>query len=165
MNISYPKAIIHSHWLTVILVAIAYLTSGNPVRDGLIGQIHVLSGMGVALMLLMRIPLRVIFRKQIPVHQMALWQKILAHLMQLVLYVMMLLIPMSGMLALSSNTMEFSIFGLPLPLLMPSYTIDLVGSWHESLGNAFITLAGLHALAALIHHFYYKDNVLRSMKP
>ena len=29
----------------------------------------------------------------------------------------------------------------------------------------FIALAGLHAVAALFHHFYLKDNVLRSMSP
>ena len=52
------------------------------------------------------------------------------------------------------------------PLLAKSHemekTIAVVHSW---LGDAILWLAGLHAVAALYHHFIFKDKVLASMVP
>jgi cytochrome b561 len=36
---------------------------------------------------------------------------------------------------------------------------------HETLFNIIVVLAALHAAAALKHHFFDRDNVLRSMLP
>ena len=36
---------------------------------------------------------------------------------------------------------------------------------HELLANAIVVVAGLHAVAALFHHFFVKDGVLRAMLP
>jgi cytochrome b561 len=36
---------------------------------------------------------------------------------------------------------------------------------HTWLGNAIMWLAGLHAVAAIYHHWVLKDDVLRSMLP
>ena len=41
MNNNYPKPMIIMHWITFVLVVIVYLTSGDPTRTGLQGQIHV----------------------------------------------------------------------------------------------------------------------------
>jgi cytochrome b561 len=41
--------------------------------------------------------------------------------------------------------------------------VKYIGQIHQFLGNFFITVVGLHACAALIHHFIFKDNVLKSM--
>ena len=41
--------------------------------------------------------------------------------------------------------------------------VKYIGQMHQFLGNFFITVVGLHACAALIHHFIFKDNVLKSM--
>lgn len=40
-----------------------------------------------------------------------------------------------------------------------------IGDLHELFANTFIGLAGVHAVAALIHHFVFKDGVLKSMSP
>jgi cytochrome b561 len=42
---------------------------------------------------------------------------------------------------------------------------EAVSELHETLGNAIIWLAGLHAAAALVHHFVLRDRVLGSMLP
>ncbi|WP_238486847.1 cytochrome b [Cupriavidus pauculus] len=34
---------------------------------------------------------------------------------------------------------------------------------HESIGTAFYTVIGLHAMAALFHHYMLGDNTLRRM--
>jgi cytochrome b561 len=40
-----------------------------------------------------------------------------------------------------------------------------IASVHTWLGNAILWVAGVHAAAALYHHFVLKDGVLRSMLP
>lgn len=166
MALRYPKAMIYSHWLTVVLVIIAYLSSGHPTRDGFIGEIHVVSGLLVAVMIILRLPLRLIYHRQIPYHPpMAVWQENAAKIVQTALYGCMVLIPLAGWLALSAKTQQFSALGFSIPLNSNNSVLDLIGELHPLLGNLFIALAGLHAVSALFHHFYLKDNVLRSMSP
>jgi cytochrome b561 len=40
-----------------------------------------------------------------------------------------------------------------------------VGDLHDLAANTLLVLAGLHAIAALIHHFVWRDDVLRRMLP
>lgn len=42
---------------------------------------------------------------------------------------------------------------------------DTVGDLHGTVANVILILAGFHALAALIHHYLWRDNVLRRMLP
>lgn len=42
---------------------------------------------------------------------------------------------------------------------------SLIGDWHGTAANAILILAGIHAAAALVHHFYLKDGVLKRMLP
>jgi cytochrome b561 len=41
----------------------------------------------------------------------------------------------------------------------------LMRGWHGTAANAILILAGLHAAAALFHHYLLRDNVLRRMLP
>jgi cytochrome b561 len=38
-------------------------------------------------------------------------------------------------------------------------------SWHATAANAILVLAGIHAAAALFHHYVWRDGVLRRMLP
>jgi len=40
-----------------------------------------------------------------------------------------------------------------------------IAELHGWLGDAILWIAGLHAAAALYHHFFLRDGVLRSMIP
>ena len=42
---------------------------------------------------------------------------------------------------------------------------SLVGGWHALAADAILILAGLHAAAALFHHYILRDRVLRRMLP
>jgi cytochrome b561 len=65
--------------------------------------------------------------------------------------------------------------GEPLPLFglceIPSpWTVDRafarsVKEVHEVLANALVMLAALHAVAALIHHWVFRDRTLARMLP
>lgn len=40
-----------------------------------------------------------------------------------------------------------------------------VGDLHGLIANVILILAGVHASAALVHHYFWRDNVLRRMLP
>jgi cytochrome b561 len=52
------------------------------------------------------------------------------------------------------------------PWVPQSHQLGLLLAYsHGWLGNVLIWLAGIHAAAALYHHFWRRDTVLRSMLP
>lgn len=79
----------------------------------------------------------------------------------------MLLVPLAGWAALAEETTAFTLVGgFSLPLLNPHLSwVELLGEAHETLGNIFIWLAGLHAVAALVHHYVLRDATLERMAP
>jgi cytochrome b561 len=52
------------------------------------------------------------------------------------------------------------------PLLPEVHNLGkAIASIHTWLGDAILWIAGVHAVAALYHHFVLRDRVLRSMLP
>ena len=84
------------------------------------------------------------------------------------IYVLLLAIPLT---AISGAWLE----GHPLtllgkvrvgPLVMEAHDVGAtITSIHAWLGDAILWVAGVHAAAALYHHFVLRDGVLRSMLP
>lgn len=84
------------------------------------------------------------------------------------LYVLMFAMPLSGWAMSSAAGLPVSVFGwFTLPnLVAPDNELKkILRETHEWLAWALIIMISLHVLAALLHHFYYKDNVLRRMLP
>ena len=95
------------------------------------------------------------------------WQKLLAKLVHLALYALMLAMPLAGWLLLSAGGKPIPFFGLHLPALISESksTADLIKEIHETGGTVGYFLIGLHAAAALFHHYVVKDNTLQQMLP
>jgi cytochrome b561 len=166
----YAKTLIALHWLMAALVLLAYVTSGNPVKaktafDVLLGQVHVASGLLVFGLLLLRLPLRLLLA--VPKAEPgALWQQRAATFVHFALYALMLIVPLAGWAALGDKTTTFSLAGYALPLPDGhSLWVKWLGEAHQTLGNVFIWLAGLYALAALGHHYWLRDRTLFKMLP
>lgn len=166
----YPAPLLLLHWLTVAAVIVAYATSGDPSHaqsgmDAFVGQVHVASGLFVAALTGVRLPLRLMMN--VPEAQPAsAWQRRAATTMQWLLYALMVVVPLAGMIALADKVQTFTVAGLALPMLNVQATwVNRLGDAHQTLGNLFVSLAGVHAIAALWHHFWVKDNTLRSMLP
>ena len=91
----------------------------------------------------------------------------LAHAGHGLLYVLMIVIPLSGWLMSSAKGVQTVWFGLvPLPDLLgrDRELGDLLQQAHKLLNLLLLlTLAG-HVLAALWHHFVLKDDTLRRMR-
>ncbi len=87
--------------------------------------------------------------------------------LHLALYAFMLAMPVAGWLILSAADKSIPFFGLELPALVaPDKTLSSqIKEWHEIFGTVGYYLIGLHAFAALFHHYVVKDNTLRRMLP
>lgn len=103
----------------------------------------------------------------LPGHMPA-WQRHAANLSHWGLYVLMVLMPLSGWLMSSSAGFPVSVYGwfvLPDPVGVDEDLSEFMEEVHEWLAIALIGLISAHALAALFHHFVQKDAVLRRMLP
>lgn len=59
----------------------------------------------------------------------------------------------------------WNLFRLPALAYGDKAFRDSVGDLHGLLANVILIVAGLHAAAALVHHYLWRDNVLRRMLP
>ena len=94
------------------------------------------------------------------------WQKVTARLVHLSFYALMFALPVSGLLMSSAAAIPVSAFGMfDLPnLVAPSEALfRRLIHVHRWLGYALLLLIGLHAGAALMHHFVKRDNTLKKM--
>ncbi len=112
----------------------------------------------------------------------ARWEQLVARLTHIAFYGLMIGIPLSGWLYVSTQwrgdaplnvpTVWFGLFEVPHLLTLntlPPETREFLASWifttHETLSWAFALLLILHIGAALRHHFLLKDTVLTRMIP
>ena len=94
------------------------------------------------------------------------WEKRLGHAMHGLLYALPLLVMLSGYLISTAEGRPIEVFDwFSVPATLSGYEQqeDIAGEIHEILAFILIGLAGLHALAALKHHFIDRDRTLRRM--
>jgi cytochrome b561 len=96
------------------------------------------------------------------------WQRNAAQATHLLLYVLILVIPLSGWLMSSAYGVQVVYFGLlPLPDLLAKdkALADQLKELHQGLNITMALLLVAHVGAALKHHFVDRDDVLRRMLP
>jgi len=104
---------------------------------------------------------------RLPEH-MSCFQKFGAHASHWLLYALMFAMPLSGWVMSNAAGFPVSVFGwFLLPqIVVPDVQLRvLAASAHEIFAVGLILLVGLHALAAAIHHFYFKDGIFKRMWP
>lgn len=95
-------------------------------------------------------------------------ERMAAHAGHAGLYLLMIGMPLSGWLMSSAAGFPVSVYGL---FQMPDLVVTnqelrkQMGDVHGTLAWVIIGLVSVHVLAALFHHFYHKDTVLRRMLP
>jgi cytochrome b561 len=95
------------------------------------------------------------------------WQQLSAKTVQVALYALMIGMPLLGWLIVSATGKPVPFFGLELPALVgESRSLEkLFKEIHETGGTVGYFLIGLHAAAALFHHYLMRDNTLPRMLP
>jgi len=94
------------------------------------------------------------------------WQAKVAKLNHGLMYVVMVLLPVSGFLGSSFSQYPVKFFGLVLPRLwepQPAFK-EILSEVHELTAFALIALVVLHLLAVVWHTVVKKDSLLRRMR-
>lgn len=167
----YSRLSIGLHWFMLLLLAAVYACielrelypRGSDIREGL-KTWHFMLGLSVFGLVALRLVARIGYR---PPTEPQSWSERLAALVHLALYAIMIAMPILGWVALSADGKPIPFFGLELPPLVgPDKALaEQVEEIHELVGTAGYWLAGLHAAAALFHHYVLRDGVLRRMLP
>lgn len=170
----YSSFSIFLHWAMLLLITAVYsaillrenFPKGSDFREGLKSW-HFMLGLCVLLLVIIRIVTRLVTAKPPIKPEPPAWQMLFAKVTHLALYTFMLAMPVAGWLILSAADKSIPFFGLELPALVaPDKALaGQVKEWHETFGTVGYFLIGLHALAALFHHYVVKDNTLRRMLP
>jgi cytochrome b561 len=160
------------HWLTVMLVLAAYvLSKGDPdslysaAADGL-RRIHEMLGVLVFIVVVLRLLWRLI--DNTPAKQpMPRWMAAAAKLVRFALYALLIAIPATAVLGTWLEGIPVTLPGFDIaPQIAKAHGLgQLIMEIHTTLGNAILWVAGVHAAAALFHHFYLRDEVFQSMAP
>lgn len=94
------------------------------------------------------------------------WERIAAKCTHMVLYGMMILIPLSGYIISTSagdSVSFFDLYEVPPLLTQDEKLRDIAIELHFYMAYGTAALVGIHALAALKHHFIDKDGTLKRM--
>ena len=162
------------HWLTAILVVAAYFMGPGGSEQHVYAsamdftrQTHETLGITVFALVLLRFLWRLMdTAPEDP--PMKPWMRYSARLVHVVLYGLLIAIPVSAIVGawLEGHPLTLWGFGNIGPMLSPAHDVGLsLASLHTTLGDIILWVAGLHAGAALFHHFFLRDSVLLSMLP
>lgn len=128
-------------------------------------KLHYSLGLTILFITLFRVAMR-LARPPLPTPKLNLVHAVAAWAVHGSLYVFLIAMPLLGWLILSGLSKAVFFWGLELPALIDrnaELAVQLE-DWHAFVANIGYALIGLHAVAALIHHFVLKDDVLRQMK-
>ena len=170
----YGSLPIALHWLMLALLVAVYCTmefkgiykKSTPGRDAIM-MWHYMLGLAVFALVWLRALARLAGTR--PAIEPALpgWQAALAKAGHWALYALMIGLPMLGWLTLSAKGEPIPFFGLELPPLIgkSEALAKTLKAVHEWIAKAGYFVIGLHAAAALYHHYVRRDNTLRLMLP
>lgn len=181
---SYSRAAIALHWLIALLI-VGNFAGGLLMGDLLapeasaaqkklgftIVQLHKSFGLTVLVLSLARLSLRL--ARGVPPYpgHMTAVERALARATHWGFYAIMILVPLSGWLMVSTSplgfpTLWFGLFEWPhLPFETSRDTSEAAGEFHEVMAFIGAGLFVLHVGGALKHHFLDRDDVLARMLP
>jgi superoxide oxidase len=168
----YGSLSIALHWLMLLVLVAVYACielrefypRGSDPRNALKAWHFML---GLTVLVLVRIVARILGPSPAIRPQPPKWQMLAARLLHLALYALMIGMPIAGWLILSAEGASIPFFGLELPALIgqDKALAEVIEDWHKTFGTVGYYLVGLHAAAALMHHYFVRDNTLLRMLP
>lgn len=162
------------HWVIAVLFAVQYALAWymKSLPDGPhkieMFNLHKSFGLVVLLLAVLRLGWR-LFNPPPPFpEEMAAWEKAAAWASHVLLYLVLFVQPVSGLLmALASSfpTTVFGLFNLPDPIGTVKWLQDVMLGVHWYGSWLVLALVAVHSAAALRHHYWLRDDVLKRMLP
>ena len=167
----YGTLSIALHWLMFLLIVAVYACielrelypKGSDPRNAL-KDWHFTLGLCVFALVWLRLLLKVLPRTPAIEPPPGRAQHLLAIAMHGGLYLLMIAMPILGWLILSGEAKPIP-FDLPLLMAKNKELAKTLEDIHGTIGEIGYFLIGLHAFAALFHHYARKDNTLMRMLP
>ena len=166
------------HWLTVLLLMaqfpaglyMVYRGPGQNVWDlttNTLYAAHKLTGVVILTVVLLRLLYRFAIGPPPPEPTLTPWQKVISAMNHWSMYLLLVLVPSLGYLAICyfPALTIFGEFALPAVVAPDRAQYDRVIGWHAAGAGALAALVALHVAAALYHHIVRRDNVLARMLP
>lgn len=170
----YSRTAISLHWLVAAAIAATFSLGVymhelpfSPEKLRLYSW-HKWAGVTIFLLVVLRLLWRMRHPVPAPVAGMPRWQQRVAGAMHALLYLLMVMVPLSGWLMSSAKGVQTVWFGvLPLPDLLgkDKELGELLETVHKSLNFSMAGLVLAHTGAALKHHLVDRDEVLARMLP
>ena len=169
----YSPAQIALHWVIglaiIVMLGIGLYMVGLPKSlafKASLTNFHKSLGMTVFLLVLIRIVVRLVAGRP-PLPPMPAWQRLAASMTQGLLYVAMIVMPLTGYLGSSFNKFSTRFWGIPLPmwawddpgLRKIFFTAHTVSAW------VLIAVIVLHVAGALKHQLIDRDRLMERMLP
>ena len=179
-NTRYDTLSLALHWIAAITVTTAFILGpggfGRQIRNGLdpATRSDIVWHESLGILVFVLTVLRLIWvarRPAKPTFQMAGWMHLASRFTHIALWALMLALPISALLALGGEGHPLTLLGGVRVDKMPAIAESAIARWadwgdvHGLLGDAIMWLAGLHAAAAIYHHFMLRDGVLSAMLP
>lgn len=168
-NAKYDSATIFLHWITFLLVFALWVIgqTADWLPDGpgrtAYWSIHVIVGFALLALVIYRIGWRAMAGRRLPDADAGIFG-VLGNAAPYALYLLLAIVLAFGVAA--AFVRGFSFFGVVgLPQLGDAALKRPITQWHELSANVLMALVVLHSAAALVHHFAFRDGVLRRMIP
>ena len=170
----YNRLSIGLHWLTLLLIIVVYsmmefrglFPKDSPER-AFMRMMHVTCGLTILALTVIRLGVRLSQRTPPITPAPAAWEMAAAHLMHAALYAMLIALPLLAWFGINAHGHAVQVWGVSLPMITsenPELGKTIIGT-HKLIAKTGYFLIGLHALAALKHHYLSRDNTLRRMLP
>jgi cytochrome b561 len=163
------------HWLTVGLVVLAWalgtfddaLPKGAARSAGLF--VHISVGIAILAVLTVRVLWRLADPPPLPESTvLGVLLERAGRLAHYGLYALLIAVPVAGIVlqfARGDALPLFGLFEIASPWTADRAFVRSVKGVHELLANGLMILAGLHAAAAFVHHWIFRDRTLVRMLP
>jgi len=170
----YSRLSISLHWLTLLLIVVVYsmmefkglFPKDSPER-AFMKMLHASCGLTILALTAIRLATRPFQHTPAITPAPAAWEQTVARLMHAALYAMLIALPLLAWFGINAFGGTVKAWGMALPALTgvdKALGRTLIDT-HKLIANIGYALIGLHALAALKHHYISRDDTLRRMLP
>jgi cytochrome b561 len=170
-GLRHDRTTIAFHWISVVLVAVLWTIGqtvdvfpNGPLRIDY-RSVHIVLGVALGLVVLARLGWRLTRRETLPPidHGLLL---VIARITHWLLYALLIVAVGLGLANVwVRGEVIFNLFVVPAYDPGNRALMRLIGGWHALAANTVVIVAGVHAAAALFHHYILRDATLRRMLP